>query len=203
MPPLDIPDVFSQMTISPVASRSRDGGREQATHSQGSGTSGTTFPPAPTPALHRKTQSPPAVVAPPTPLPPVVQGKLRLPLHVICHSRNAQRLMEDRKISWGVQYELARGILAEKWKWEDVTDRVLDRLQGHNAVAAPKVRSVMAEAIGQGNTAYHVDFGTTARELWLVFEPNVLGRCELTALPGLSMIENKKPFLSASHAVWV
>ena len=81
--------------------------------------------------------------------------------------------MERRKISWGVQYELARGVLAEKWKWEDVTDRVLDRLQGSNAVAAPKVRSVMAEEIGQGNTAYHADFGTTAQELWSVFEPNV------------------------------
>jgi hypothetical protein len=83
--------------------------------------------------------------------------------------------MERRKISWGVQYELARGILAERWKWEDVTDKVLERLQGSNAVAAPKVRSVMTEAIGEGNTGYHVDLGTTTRELWLVLEPKV--RC--------------------------
>lgn len=250
MPPLDIPDVFSQMTVSPVASRSRDGGKAQATRSQGSGTSGTTPqsesasarsyerhvgrfcahksiltgyystaiskpdtsrlfkdpeepPPAPTPASHRKTPSPPAVVTPPSPLRPIVQGKLRLPPYDICHSPKAQRLMESRRISWGVQYELARGILADKWKWEDVTDRVLDRLQGSNAVAAPKVRSVMAEVIGQGNTAYHVDFGTTAQEVWLVFEPNVRRRCSLTALPGRSMTENRMPFLSASHGVWV
>ncbi|KAI9445364.1 RNA dependent RNA polymerase-domain-containing protein [Lactarius indigo] len=46
--------------------------------------------------------------------------------------------MEHRKISWGVQYELARGVLAERWKWEDVTDEVLKCLQGSNAVAAPR-----------------------------------------------------------------
>ncbi|KAI9454917.1 RNA dependent RNA polymerase-domain-containing protein [Lactarius psammicola] len=108
--------------------------------------------------------SPPAVVAPPPP--PLVQGKLRLPLKIICHSPDVQRLMERRRISWGVQYELARGVLAERWEWNDVTDRVLEDLQGPNAVAAPKVRSVMADAMGEGNTGYHVDFGTTARELW-------------------------------------
>lgn len=74
--------------------------------------------------------------------------------------------MEHRRISWGVQYELARGVLAERWKWEDVTDGVLGRLQGSNAVAAPRVRSVMADAMGQGNTGHHGDFGVTTRELW-------------------------------------
>jgi hypothetical protein len=74
--------------------------------------------------------------------------------------------MDLRKISWGVQYELARGELAGRWKWEDVTERVLDSLQGCNVATAPKVRSVMVEAMGEGNTGYHVDFGTTARELW-------------------------------------
>lgn len=73
--------------------------------------------------------------------------------------------MERRRISWGVQYELARGVLAERWKWQDITDRVLEGLEGPNAVAAPKVRSVMANATGEGNTVYHVDLGTTA-ELW-------------------------------------
>lgn len=91
--------------------------------------------------------------------------------------------MERQRISWGVQYELARGILAERWTWEDVTHKVLERLQGSNAVAAPKVRSVMAEAMREGNSGYHIDLDTTTRELWLVFEPKVQRLCELTALP--------------------
>ena len=145
--------------------------------------------PRPSSTPHRTTRSmfprysPPAVVAPPPPPPPLVQGNLRLPLKVICHSQNVQRLMERRRISWGVQYELARGILAERWKWEDVTDRVLERLQGPNAVAAPKVRSVMTEAMGEGNTRYHGDFGSTTRELWSVLEPKARRLCELMALP--------------------
>lgn len=78
--------------------------------------------------------------------------------------------MESRRISWGVQYELARGVLAERWKWEDVSDKVLESLQGSNAVAASRVRSVMAEAMGEGNTGYHGDFGTTTRELWTEYD---------------------------------
>ncbi|KAH9043657.1 RNA dependent RNA polymerase-domain-containing protein [Lactarius pseudohatsudake] len=123
-------------------------------------------PPSPTP--HRTTPSMSPRFSPPAPLPspPPVQGKLRSPLEIICHSQNVQRLMERRRISWGVQYELARGVLAERWKWEDVTDGVLESLQGSNAVAAPRVRSVMAGAMGQGNTGHHGDFGVTTRELW-------------------------------------
>ena len=146
-------------------------------------------PPSSTPTPHRTAPptfprySSPAVVAPPPPLPPLVQRKLYLPLKVISHSQAVQQLMERRKISWGVQFELARGILAERWGWEDVTDMVLESLQGSNAVAAPKVRSVMAGAMGEGNTGHHVDFGTTTRELWLVLEPKVRRLCKLMALP--------------------
>lgn len=206
-----MPGLFSQLTVSPSASQSRDGEREQAIH-RGSGTFGTNSlsestiahryerhvgrfcahksilteyysvaisrpdtsrlnedpkkpRPVPKPAPNARTPSHPPVVAPPPHLPHLVQGKLRLPLQKVCHSENVQRLMERRRISWGVQYELARGILAERWKWEDITDGVLERLEGPNAVAAPKVRSVMANAIGEGNAVYHVDLGTTA-ELW-------------------------------------
>ncbi|KAF8273854.1 RNA dependent RNA polymerase-domain-containing protein [Lactarius quietus] len=197
--PLNMPEIFSQLTVSPAASHSRDGGREQASRPRGAGTSGTNLQselasahryeraiskpdssrliegpeqpdPVPTPAPHRKTPSPPAVLAHPPPLAPLVQGKLRLPPQVICHSQNVQRLMDDRGISWGVQYELARGILGEKWKWADVTDSVLDRLQGPNAVAASKVRSVMADATGEVNAGNHVDFGTTTQELWAEYD---------------------------------
>ncbi|KAH9176853.1 RNA dependent RNA polymerase-domain-containing protein [Lactarius sanguifluus] len=169
--PLNLPDIFSSLTVSEsrVASHSRDGGREQSESSPARGHwRHDPEQPHPSPTPHRTTPSmfprfsPPA---PPASLPPV-QGKLRSPLKIISHSQNAQRLMERRKISWGVQYELARGVLAERWKWEDVTDGVLERLQGSNAVAAPRVRSVMADAMGQGNTGHHGDFGVTTRELW-------------------------------------
>jgi RNA-dependent RNA polymerase len=56
--------------------------------------------------------------------------------------------MERLKISWGVQYELARGVLAEEWTWADVNENVLGHLRGSNVQAAPKVRSVMLEAKG-------------------------------------------------------
>jgi RNA-dependent RNA polymerase len=60
--------------------------------------------------------------------------------------------MERLNISWGVQYELARGVLAEKWSWAHVTESVLRRLQGSNAQAAPRVRPVMLEATdGKGS----------------------------------------------------
>jgi RNA-dependent RNA polymerase len=53
--------------------------------------------------------------------------------------------MERLKIPWGVQYELARGVLAEKWSWDDVTVRRLEQLCGSNANAA-QVNRVMSGA---------------------------------------------------------
>ena len=57
--------------------------------------------------------------------------------------------MERLKISWGVQLELARGVLSEEWTWDDVTIQSLERLRGINADAAPKVRSVMLKDLAE------------------------------------------------------
>jgi hypothetical protein len=98
--------------------------------------------------------------------PPLLKGKVSLPRQTICHSVHAQELMERLKISWGVQYELARGVLAGRWKWDDVTVHVLERLQGSNAEAAPRVDAVMREI--EGGPARRTDSRVTNLDLWWV-----------------------------------
>jgi hypothetical protein len=88
-------------------------------------------------------------VDPPSELLSLPKGKLALPRRIICHSASAQQLMERLKISWGVQLELARGVLSGDWTWDDVTIQSLERLRGLNADAAPKVRSVMLKDLAE------------------------------------------------------
>jgi hypothetical protein len=75
--------------------------------------------------------------------------------------------MERFKIPWGVQYELARGVLAERWTWNDVTVHVLEQLCGSNAKAA-RINVVMSGAARGTSTvtAPHTDFSTTNLNLW-------------------------------------
>lgn len=74
--------------------------------------------------------------------------------------------MEQLKISWGVQYELARGVLAEKWKWEDITDAVLRQLRGSNAQAASRVGTVVSGTIRKTSTTPPTEFSATKSHLW-------------------------------------
>lgn len=75
--------------------------------------------------------------------------------------------MERLKISWGVQYELARGVLAERWAWEDMTFDVLKQLCGCNAHAAPRVNAIMSRATGRSTaTAPHTDSIMKNLDLW-------------------------------------
>jgi hypothetical protein len=110
--------------------------------------------------------SPPAYVPPPPKLPPLLSGKIALPRRTICHSKVVQERMEQLKISWGVQYELARGVLAEKWTWDDVTDNVLRQLRGTNAQAASRVSAVVSGTIGGTSTAPPMEPSTTSLKLW-------------------------------------
>ena len=75
--------------------------------------------------------------------------------------------MDHLKISWGVQYELARGVLEEKWTWDHVLTK-LERLQGPNAEAAPRVQAVMSESMGEGSAARRADSTVTNLDLWWV-----------------------------------
>jgi hypothetical protein len=74
--------------------------------------------------------------------------------------------MEQLRISWGVQYELARGVLAEKWTWDDITDIVLRQLRGSNAQAASRVSTVMSGAIGGTSALRPTESSTTKLNLW-------------------------------------
>jgi RNA-dependent RNA polymerase len=74
--------------------------------------------------------------------------------------------MEQLKISWGVQYELARGVLADKWTWDNISDNVLIQLRGSNAEAASRVSAVVSGTIGRTSTVPTTESSTTNLNLW-------------------------------------
>ena len=117
---------------------------------------------APSQAAQSTTPPHPHPDAPPPKLPPTLNGNFVLPHRTICHSQHVQQRMEHFKIPWGVQYELARGVLADRWTWDNVKDRVLEELRGSNSQAAPRVNAVMS------GTAPHTDSNKTSSELWSV-----------------------------------
>ena len=55
---------------------------------------------------------------------------------MIAHDRDVQALMDQNGLSWGVQYELARGVRNGSWKWEKVLHADLSELAGPNNKAA-------------------------------------------------------------------
>ncbi|CAA7264868.1 unnamed protein product [Cyclocybe aegerita] len=57
-------------------------------------------------------------------------------------ANGTQKLLDEHRIEWGIQYELARGVSNGSWTWDDVRDRILE-LRGKNADAAYKVNRVM------------------------------------------------------------
>ncbi|KZT22626.1 hypothetical protein NEOLEDRAFT_1071042 [Neolentinus lepideus HHB14362 ss-1] len=60
---------------------------------------------------------------------------------IIVHSSEHQRELEQ--LSWGVQYELARGITCGQWTWDKLTTAKLRQLVGPNVETAHKVVPVM------------------------------------------------------------
>ncbi|KAH9885398.1 RNA dependent RNA polymerase-domain-containing protein [Cubamyces lactineus] len=61
---------------------------------------------------------------------------------IVAHSREAQRLMDEKRIAWGVQYEIARGVSCGWWSWQDVTSERLENLRGSNRDAVLKIPQV-------------------------------------------------------------
>ena len=55
--------------------------------------------------------------------------------------------MDIRQLSWGVQFEIARGVSQGIWQWADVTPIKLDHLKGTNAEAASRVRGVILDLL--------------------------------------------------------
>ena len=87
---------------------------------------------------------------------------------IIAHSENLQKLLDDNEIAWGVQYELARGVSAGLWEWDQIKDRV-HRLKGTNAQAAVKVERIMKSRDSSGPSDVR---------LWYVFVCNVCASCQ-------------------------
>lgn len=64
---------------------------------------------------------------------------------MIAHDQAVQSQIERRHLSWGVQYEIARGVSKGMWQWADVTDEKLNQLRGSNVDAAPSVVDIMLD----------------------------------------------------------
>lgn len=85
---------------------------------------------------------------------------------VVAFDDKVQTMMDDKQISWGVQWELARGVsgrdnlgqLQSWWRWSDVTRERLDKLKGRNIDAAWKVRYIMRDE--------ELPRSPATRELW-------------------------------------
>ena len=73
-----------------------------------------------------------------------------LPVYIVAHNCEVQKLMDARRICWGAQWNIALGVSNGLWDWSDVTASKLDLLQGSNVEAAWKVSSVIrSEAVPQ------------------------------------------------------
>ncbi|KAK2462852.1 hypothetical protein APHAL10511_005050 [Amanita phalloides] len=66
----------------------------------------------------------------------------KLDVIIIAHNREVQQQMDALNISWGVQYELARGVTVGSWPWSDVRAK-LEKLQGINTQTAYRVSYIM------------------------------------------------------------
>ncbi|KAL4242325.1 hypothetical protein ABKN59_011950, partial [Abortiporus biennis] len=67
---------------------------------------------------------------------------------IIAHDNRVQGLMDKYNLSWGTQYEIARGVCDGRWTWDEITSGMIQALQGSNADAVPKV-SVVIKGIQQ------------------------------------------------------
>ena len=67
----------------------------------------------------------------------------KLEAQYIAHDDVAQKLMDTMGLSWGVQYELARGVSLELWSWGEVSPDRLSRLVGSSGASAYRVAHVM------------------------------------------------------------
>lgn len=74
---------------------------------------------------------------------------------IIAHSCQVQRILDDHRISWGVQYEIARGVCSGLWTWDSVESQV-DKFEGKNSEAAFKVEKVMKGRGGSKPSEMHI-----------------------------------------------
>ncbi|KAM6498847.1 RNA dependent RNA polymerase domain containing protein [Amanita muscaria] len=108
--------------------------------------SGVLYTPAKTPSLPTRSESMPLIgTQSKIPTKSIYNMELAtgLGVTIVAHDPDTQQLMDAAKLSWGVQYELARGVNKGVWSWSDVTPERLRQLKGTNAESAYKVANVM------------------------------------------------------------
>ena len=66
-----------------------------------------------------------------------------LDIKILAHDQEVQNKLDAMGISWGVQYELARGVTANLWTWSEINTDQLQKLKGNNVEAAYRVAHVM------------------------------------------------------------
>ncbi|KAH9948208.1 RNA dependent RNA polymerase-domain-containing protein [Amylocystis lapponica] len=91
---------------------------------------------------HSSPSSPHSHHSTPLPVPASAAGYT-----VIAHSPAAQKVMDQLKLPWGVQYELARGVCHGRWTWQDVASAELDKLKESNRASAHRVVAVMQPGV--------------------------------------------------------
>ncbi|KAI0095023.1 RNA dependent RNA polymerase-domain-containing protein [Irpex rosettiformis] len=80
-------------------------------------------------------------------------------IYIVAHDRRVQGLMDSFNISWGTQYEIARGISDGRWEWSEITVEKLKQLKGKSQDAASRVSSVLMDT---SDSAQH----GTHRDIW-------------------------------------
>ncbi|KAK0465964.1 RNA dependent RNA polymerase-domain-containing protein [Desarmillaria tabescens] len=73
------------------------------------------------------------------------KGGVELPTNIVAHDSAVQKLFDDKEISWGVQWELARGVSTNSWTWYDVKEKLIssNSLCGTDEDVLFKVASIM------------------------------------------------------------
>ena len=61
---------------------------------------------------------------------------------IIAHHRKIKEL-DKRRIAYGIQLELARGVQRGRWTWTDVTPSRMNLLRGSHAKVVPDLNTIM------------------------------------------------------------
>ncbi|KAG7451867.1 uncharacterized protein BT62DRAFT_881368 [Guyanagaster necrorhizus] len=91
--------------------------------------------------------------------------EVKLPTNIVAHNPAVQKLFDDKEISWGVQWELARGVSTNSWTWDDVKDKLVssDSLRGSEEDILFKVAVIMKNRpISAAELEYKI-----GKQLWL------------------------------------
>lgn len=86
---------------------------------------------------------------------------VKLSTNIVAHDSAVQKLFDNQEISWGVQWELARGVSTDCWTWDEVKDKLLssDSLRGTEEEVLFKVASIMKnQRFSEASLEYKIGF---------------------------------------------